>query len=141
MSSLVVARRCLLAASLASACIVGAVAEPAQPRSTHGQVFMFSGLMGEALSPGLESFADRIRSRGIPVMLASHSTVAVRSEEAVTAYRAGNQGAIVLIGHSFGAGAAVEMARTLRDENIPVRLIVSIGPTGDSMCPATSRRL
>lgn len=134
-SFLVVARGCLFATALASGCIVGAAAEPTQPRSTQGQVFMFSGLMGEALSPGFESFADRIRSRGIPVMLASHSTVGARSDEAIAAYRAGNHGAIVLIGHSFGAGAAVEMARTLRDKNIPVRLIVTIGPTSDLDVP------
>ena len=65
------------------------------------------GLLGEALSPGLEPFADKIRSRGIPVTLASHTSVAARADDAAAAYRAGNQGSIVVVGHSLGATAAM----------------------------------
>lgn len=131
-------RRVLVGAFLViSTLLAGAAqAEPLRARGgSHGQVFILSGLMGELLSPGLEALADKIRRRGIPVTLASHTTYSARAGEASTQWNAGNRGAIIIIGHSFGASAAVQMARELKEKSIPVRLVVSIAPTTDLEIP------
>ena len=114
----------------------GAQADPSPSRASHhGQVFILSGLMGELLSPGLEALADKIRRRGVPVAVSSHTTYGARAAEAAAEWSAGNRGAIVIIGHSLGAVSAMQMARELKEKSIPVRLIVSMAPTTDLDVP------
>ena len=131
------------ALAVVSSVFAGSVqAEPARTRiSNHGQVFILAGLLGEALSPGLEALANKIRRRGIPVNLSGHGAAGGRTADAIAAWNAGNHGAIVIIGHSLGASAAMQMARQLKEQKIPVRLVVSIAPTADLEVPGNVARV
>ena len=71
----------------------------------------------------------KLAARGIQPRVANHSTTDSLADEVIRRYRAGGRGAVVIIGHSLGADAAVEMAQRLNEARVPVALVVGFGPT------------
>ena len=94
--------------------------------STH--VYLLRGLMN-IFSLGMDDLAAKIQARGITATLHNHSEWQQLSDEIAARYRAGNRGAIVLIGHSLGADAVMLMGEYLGTKGVPVALIVPFDGT------------
>ena len=94
--------------------------------STH--VYLLRGLMN-IFSLGMDDLAAKIQARGITATLHNHSEWQQLSDEIAARYRAGNRGAVVLIGHSLGADAVMLMGEYLGTKGVPVALIVPFDGT------------
>jgi pimeloyl-ACP methyl ester carboxylesterase len=95
--------------------------------SAYGQVYITRGLMGPVLSSGLDTLAARLQQHGITAPVSGHGSYGSLADQALARWRAGNHGPIVIIGHSLGAEAALEMAKLLQASHVPVSLIVTFG--------------
>jgi hypothetical protein len=96
-------------------------AEPAD------NVVLFRGFMG-IFSLGLDDLAKDLDRRGVRTRVYSHTetgnVVRLLSDPAEK-----RRGRLVLVGHSFGGNAAMNVARQLRSRNIRVDLVVTLDPT------------
>jgi pimeloyl-ACP methyl ester carboxylesterase len=94
----------------------------------------------DIFSNGLDALAVELRQRGITAQVASHASGYSLANELIQKYAAGDRGPIILVGHSFGADSAVEMAKELNTKKIPVALIVTYGPTLSNTVPGNVAR-
>ena len=104
-----------------------AVAQTAKPPARHAHVYLLRGLMN-VFSLGMDELAAKITQRGIYATVHNHLAWTMLASEAAANYRAGREGPIIIIGHSFGADAAVAMADALAQERVPVKLVVTFDP-------------
>ena len=81
------------------------------------------------VSVGLDALAGKFTRRGITASVYGHGDVAAVANAAISDYRGGRS--IVLIGHSLGAGAAVDVA---------VTLLISLDPVGSASVPSNVHR-
>lgn len=107
--------------------------------SSRAHVYFLSGFMG--ISPGLDELADKIRRRGVPVTVAGYSDWSSLAGSAIESYKSGRLGSIVIVGHSMGGGAALDMAAELGQSNVPVQLVVTLDPTGTTAVSTNVRRV
>jgi len=103
------------------------------------QVFLLKGL-ADVFSAGMDTLAAKLAARGVPARVANHSTSDSLADEVIRRYKAGGRGAVVIIGHSLGADAAVEMAQRLNEAHVPVALVVGFGPTRSFNLPPNIAR-
>jgi len=95
--------------------------------STH--VYLMRGLMN-VFSLGMDELAQKIGQRGIGATVYNHSQWQSVSDEIAARYQAGNRGPIILVGHSLGADAVMQMGEYLGRKGVPVALIVPFDGTG-----------
>jgi pimeloyl-ACP methyl ester carboxylesterase len=100
----------------------------AVPRSSATQVYLMRGLLN-VFSLGMDSLADELRSVGISATVANHTQWRGIADEIAANYKAGRRGPIVLVGHSFGADAAMSIGEYLGEMGVPVSLIVPFDGT------------
>jgi hypothetical protein len=93
------------------------------PRASATQVYLLRGLLN-VFSLGMDSLADELHSAGISATVANHTSWQGIADEIAANYRAGRRGPIVLVGHSLGADAVMEMGEYLGQKGVPVSLIV-----------------
>jgi hypothetical protein len=93
------------------------------PRSSAAQVYLLRGLLN-VFSLGMDSLAAELHSAGISATVANHASWRGIADEIAANYRAGRRGPIVLVGHSLGADAVMEMGEYLGQKGVPVSLIV-----------------
>jgi pimeloyl-ACP methyl ester carboxylesterase len=104
-----------------------------QARTWHGpmrstaHVYLLRGLMN-VFSLGMDELAAKIRAQGIVATVHNHADYEVLADEAARNYKAGEEGPIIIIGHSLGADAAVYMANRLGALGVPVKLVVPFDP-------------
>jgi len=111
-----------------------------EPQASAGpQVFLLKGL-ADIFSTGMDTLAARLRQRGIPARVANHGAAYSFADEVARNYKAGARGSVIIIGHSFGADAAVEMADRLNAAKVPVALVVTFGPGASVKVPANVAR-
>jgi pimeloyl-ACP methyl ester carboxylesterase len=91
-------------------------------------------------SPGLSEFGHRMERRGIPTTVANHGEWPALAPAAIQEYKSGRLRSIVIVGHSLGGGAAVEMAAALGRADVPVQLVVMLDPVGGSQVSSNVRR-
>ncbi|MEA2819708.1 MAG: hypothetical protein QOJ86_1712 [Bradyrhizobium sp.] len=91
-------------------------------------------------SPGLGEFGNRMGRRGVPTTVRNYSDWPALAQDAIRQYRSGRLRSIMIIGHSLGGGAAVEMAAELGRAGVPVRLVVTLDPVGGSQVSSNVRR-
>lgn len=127
----------LAAAMLIAVAANGLIASRAQAGGAH--VILLKGL-ADVFSNGMDTLAAELRQRGVPARVASHASGYSLANEIARDYAAGARGPIVLIGHSFGADAAVEMAEQLNASKVPVALLVAFGTTASKPVSANVRR-
>jgi pimeloyl-ACP methyl ester carboxylesterase len=101
-------------------------------------LYVMLGFAG--LSPGLTDFGDRIGHHGIPTTVGSYGEWSAFAEEAIREYKSGRIGSIMIVGHSLGGGAARAMAAELGKARVPVKLLVTLDPVGDSEVSKNVRR-
>jgi pimeloyl-ACP methyl ester carboxylesterase len=121
---------------LALLCLCVIAPDPAAARSrTH--VYLLRGIFN--VSVGLDALAGKLTRRGIAASVYGHGDVASVADAAIRDYRGGTR-SIVLIGHSLGAGAAVEVAQRLQQARVPVTLLISLDPVGNASVPHNVHR-
>jgi hypothetical protein len=107
-------------------------------RDTH--VYLLRGAMN-IWSLGLDDLADEIRQHGIQATVGNHLDASDMAAEALAGYRKGVRH-IILIGHSWGANAAVDVAADLSKAKVPVDLIVLFDPSaGRAVVPRNVRKV
>jgi hypothetical protein len=92
-------------------------------RTSPTQVYLLRGLLN-VFSLGMDSLAAELQSAGISATVANHTSWRGIADEIAANYRAGRRGPVVLVGHSLGADAVMDMGEYLGQKGIPVSLIV-----------------
>jgi hypothetical protein len=109
----------------------------AQPRA---HVYLFRGL-ADVYSLGMNTLADELNARGVYATAHSHTDWKLIADLAVADYKAGKEAPIILIGHSLGADAVMEMADYLGDKGVPVALVVPFDGTQSFPVPGNVGRV
>jgi pimeloyl-ACP methyl ester carboxylesterase len=91
-------------------------------------------------SPGLSEFGSRIGQRGIPTTVRNYGDWPALAQEAILQYNSGRLRSIMIVGHSLGGSAAVDMAAELGRAGVPVQLVVTLDPVGGSQVSSNVRR-
>jgi len=89
---------------------------------------MLRGLMN-IFSLGMDSLAEELNKRGVHATVHNHSEWQSLADQAALDYKAGKEDPIILIGHSLGADAVMQMAAYLNRKRIPVALVVPFDGT------------
>jgi hypothetical protein len=91
------------------------------------QVYLLRGWFG-VFSTGLDSMGVDLRNKGINAQTVGHLAWKSTVSSIIKRHAAGQDGPIVLVGHSQGANNVIEMARLLDAEKIPVDLLITLAP-------------
>jgi hypothetical protein len=98
-----------------------------EQRISHGKVYLLRGLLN-IFSLGMDDLAAKLERRGVNAGVYEYGQWESLCNDAAARYRAGG-GPIVLVGHSLGADAVVDMANKLGQMGVPVALVVAFDPT------------
>lgn len=98
-----------------------------EKRVSHGHVYLLRGLLN-IFSLGMDDLAAKLQRRGVSAGVYEYGQWESLCNDAAARYRAGG-GPIVLVGHSLGADAVVDMANKLGQMGVPVALVVAFDPT------------
>ena len=104
---------------------LGASPGMAQSRA---HVYLLRGLMN-IFSLGMDTLASELTKRGVYATVDNHADWQSLADGAAARYKAGTEGPIILIGHSLGADAVMEMADYLGRKGVPVALVVPFDGT------------
>src|SRR5215472_1814606 len=117
----------LLTAAFALAVGIGGIAVAfaaspgaAQPRA---HVYLLRGLLN-VFSLGMDSLAEELKGRGVDATVHGYGEWQTLADQAAADYKARKEAPIILIGHSYGADAVMEMAAYLGRKGVPVALAV-----------------
>jgi len=134
-------RRCAAALAIMSLMLLSTAAHkgatkdaPRAAASSHAHVYLMRGLLN-IFSLGMDQLAAQIARRGIEASVHNHTEADRIASEIAARYRAGDHGPIILIGHSLGADAVMQMAQALNREAIPVALVIPFDGTGSYAAP------
>jgi alpha-beta hydrolase superfamily lysophospholipase len=95
---------------------------------SRAHVYLLRGLMN-IFSLGMDTLAEELNRRGVYATVHGYSEWQGLADQAAANYRAGKEGPIILIGHSLGADAVMEMAAYLGHKGVPVALLVPFDGT------------
>ncbi len=96
--------------------------------ASRAHVYLLRGLMN-IFSLGMDTLADELNRRGVYATVDNHADWQSLAEQAAANYKAGKEGPIIIIGHSLGADAAMEMGNYLGARGVPVALVVPFDGT------------
>ncbi|HXX52790.1 MAG TPA: thioesterase domain-containing protein [Xanthobacteraceae bacterium] len=102
--------------------------------ASHPHVYLMRGLLN-VFSLGMDQLAAQIEQKGIDASVYNHSVADTVVDRIVRAYRGGDRGPFILVGHSLGADAAMTMAQQLNLQGVPVALVVPFDGTGSYAAP------
>lgn len=95
-----------------------------------GHVYIFRGVGGKLATMDLDRLADRINAQGVSAKVYDFMEWRMPAQEAIARYRSeARPSPIVLLGHSAGADVALSFAERLKEERIPVSLVITLDPT------------
>jgi hypothetical protein len=100
------------------------------------KVYLLRGFLN-VFSLGMDDLATKLQADGISATVMNHADADFVTSRLLTTYNAGDHGPIVLIGHSLGADAIVDVAAALARYNVPVALLVLFDGTAPHQIPAT----
>ena len=101
-------------------------AEPS-PILPRGRAYLFRGAMGLIFSRGMGRLTEKIERAGITANVYEFTVCDLVAGAAIETYKQ-DPAPIILIGHSMGGRCALQFSEKLRDEGIPVSLVVSVDP-------------
>ncbi len=96
--------------------------------ASRAHVYLFRGL-ADIFSTGMDVLTDELNHRGVYATSHSHTDWKSLADQAAANFKAGKEGPIILIGHSLGADAVMEMADYLGDKGVPVALVMPFDGT------------
>src|ERR1700724_262349 len=96
--------------------------------TARGHGYLLRGLMN-IFSLGMDSLAEELSKRGVYATVSNHSEWQSLADQAASNYKVRKEDPIILIGHSLGADAVMQMAAYLNRKNIPVALVVPFDGT------------
>jgi Thioesterase domain len=105
----------------------GASPGAAQPQA-RAHVYVLRGLFN-VFSLGMDSLAEELKRRGVDATVHGYADWQTLADRAAADYKAGKEAPIILIGHSLGADAVMEMATYLGRKGVPVALVVPFDAT------------
>ncbi len=114
--------------------------KPAAAASQRAHVYLLKGL-ADVFSSGMDALEAKLRRQGISAQVRSHAVIDTLAGELAQQYRAGARGPVVIVGHSLGADAAVDMARRLNEYKVPVALVITLGPLSSPRVPPNVARI
>ena len=114
---------CLLSAGMMLA--FGTSSGMAQSRA---HVYLLRGLLN-VFSLGMDTLSEELNARGVYATVDNHTSWQSLADQAATRYKAGTEGPIIIIGHSLGADAVMEMSAYLGQKGVPVALAVPFDGT------------
>jgi hypothetical protein len=118
-----------VAVLMTTALISGCFSAVSQAATSSGpQVYLMRGFLN-VFSLGMDSLAAELRRVGISAAVGSYTDWQEVAREIAANYKAGRRGPIVLVGHSFGADAVMDMGQYLGEMGVPVALIVPFDET------------
>jgi hypothetical protein len=97
----------------------------AEPRA---HVYLLRGLMN-IFSLGMDTLAEELTRHGVYATVYNHTQWQALADQAAARYKAGQEGPIIIIGHSLGADAVMEMSAYLGQKGVPVALAVPFDGT------------
>jgi len=95
---------------------------------SRAHVYLLRGLMN-IFSLGMDTLAEQLNRRGVYATVHGYGEWQALADRAAGDYKAGKEGPIILIGHSLGADAVMEMAAYLGRKGVPVALLVPFDGT------------
>jgi pimeloyl-ACP methyl ester carboxylesterase len=98
----------------------GVSAAQPQPRA---HVYLLRGLLN-IFSLGMDTLAEELKGQDVYATVDSYSEWQTLADRAAADYKAGKEAPIILIGHSLGGDAVMEMAAYLGRKGVPVALVV-----------------
>ena len=110
--------------------VVGILALGTNPGAAESRahVYLLRGLMN-IFSLGMDTLAEQLNRRGVYATVHGYGEWQSLADRAAVDFKAGKEGPIILIGHSLGADAVMEMAAYLGRMGIPVALVVPFDGT------------
>ena len=133
-------RRCFAAIGLVSVAFMLVLGSRPGMTQSRAHVYLFRGL-ADVFSLGMDTLAGELNTRGIDATSHSHNDWKLIADKAAMNYKAGKEGPIILIGHSLGADAVMEMADYLGDKGVPVALVVPFDATQSFPAPGNVARV
>jgi pimeloyl-ACP methyl ester carboxylesterase len=106
-----------------SAAKPAAATDPSRPH-----VYLMRGLLN-IFSLGMDQLAVQIARHGIDASVYNHTLSDAVVADIVAKYKSGDHGPYILVGHSLGADAVMEMAQQLNARGVPVALVVPFDGT------------
>ncbi len=110
--------------------VVGLFALGTNPGAAESRahVYLLRGLMN-IFSLGMDTLAEELNRHGVYATVHGYSDWPSLADRAAADYKAGKEGPIILVGHSLGADAVMEMGAYLGRKGIPVALLVPFDGT------------
>ena len=115
----------------------GARPGKAEPRA---HVYLLRGLLN-IFSLGMDNLAEKIQRHGIHATVHNHTEWQTLADNAAAAYHAGKEGPIIIVGHSLGADAVMQMSAYLGRKGVPVALAVPFDARGSYATSSNVGRL
>jgi thioesterase domain-containing protein len=113
---------------------------PSLAHAAGQKVFLIRGF-ANVFSPGIDQLATELQARGVSVETSNHLSWSLTASEAIEGCRSGQIGSIVLVGHSLGGAAAVDVAKRLQEAGMRVALMVTLDPVSAGQAPGNVRKL
>lgn len=104
-----------------------------------GHIYLLRGL-ANIFSTGMDTLAYELAARGYNATTHSHVEAESLAVQAANLYKSG-KGPIVIMGHSLGGPAAIEMAKRMQQLGAKVALIVTFGPNVSDPVPSNVARV
>jgi hypothetical protein len=95
---------------------------------SRAHVYLLRGLMN-IFSLGMDTLSEELNRHGVYATVHGYADWPALADRAAADYKAGKEGPIILIGHSLGADAVMEMAAYLGRKGVPVALVVPFDGT------------
>jgi hypothetical protein len=103
-------------------------------------VYLLRGLMN-IFSLGMDTLAEKIQRHDIYATIHNYAEWQTLADHAAAAYHAGKEGPIIIVGHSLGADAVMEMSAYLGRKGVPVALAVPFDARGSYATSSNVGRL
>jgi hypothetical protein len=95
---------------------------------SRAHVYLLRGLMN-IFSLGMDTLSAQLNHNGVYATVHGYGEWQSLADRAAVDFKAGKEGPIILIGHSLGADAVMEMAAYLGRKGIPVAMVVPFDGT------------
>jgi hypothetical protein len=92
------------------------------------KVYLLRGFMN-VFSLGLDELATKVEKRGIRAEVYNHTSWARLASEIAAEYKSGQTRPVILVGHSWGGLAVVNLVEALGEAGVPVALAVALDTT------------